>query len=114
MRPLFTGIDFNFLSSLSWTTRLTASSSSAKSKGRGSDLINDPESGLGEEGKRMRWPSERCKRDIELSGFEQVVNAGTPGDMTSMERAASLKTEDSWLENSSSGTVRIRIESSFV
>ena len=62
----------------------------------------------------MRSPSERRRSDIELSGFEQVVNAGTQGGITFMERAASLKREDSWLENSSSASVRVRIESSFV
>lgn len=114
LRPLFTGIDLTFLSSLSWTTRRTASTSFAKSKRRWLDPKDDPRSKRREEEKRIRSLSEPRDDDIELLGFEQAVNAGTQGGITFMEKATSLKNEDSWLDDSISTTIRVRSEDAFV
>lgn len=111
--PLFAGLH-NFLPSLSWTSRRTASSSSAKNNGRRSDLGIDPESDQKIEKRPMRWPSERRKSDMELSGFEQLANAGMQGGISFLEIAESERTEHSLQEDGASTTARAKSEESFV
>ena len=111
--PLFAGLD-NFLPSLSWTSRRTASSSSAKNNGRRSDLGIDPESDQKIETKPMRWPSERGKSDMELSGFEQLANARIPGGISFLEEAESGRTEHSLQDDGGSTMARAKSEESFV
>ncbi|CAF9926230.1 MAG: hypothetical protein ALECFALPRED_003396 [Alectoria fallacina] len=111
LRPLFAGVDFNFLSALRWTSRRTASSSSAKSKGRRTDRRE----GLESDQKRQENRSpERHKSDIELVQFEQVLDVGTQEAIRYAERAESSRRWNNWQEDGASTTVRARIEESFV
>ena len=111
LRPLFAGVDFNFLSALRWTSRRTASSSSAKSKGRRTDRRE----GLESDQKRQENRSpERHKSDIELVQFEQVLDVGTQEAIRYAERAESSRRWNNWQEDGASTTFRARIEESFV
>ena len=114
LRPLFNGIDLGFLSSLRWTSRRTASASSANSKGRWSDPTIDPESDRKKEEERMRSLPGRRKSDTELLGFKQVVNTGTRGGTAFMERAESSKRGNPWQEDGMSTSARAKSEESFV
>ena len=114
LRPLFAGVDLNFLSSLNWTSRPTPSSSSAKSNRRRSDLKDDPGSHQGKEKKRIRWPSERLKSDMELAGFEQLVNVGVQGGISVTATIESSRTKYSWQEDGAPTAARVKSEESFV
>lgn len=114
LRPIFTGISLDFLSSLRWTSRRTASSSSANRKGRWSEPNFELESDQKKEEERIRSLPERRKSGTALSGFEQVINAGTQEGIAFMERAESSKRGGSWLEDGSSISARAKSEESFV
>ena len=114
LRPLFTGISLDFFSSLRWTSRRAASSSSANRKGRWSEPNIELESDQRKEEERMGSLPERRKSGTGLLGFEQVVNAGTQGDIAFMETAESSKRGSSWLEDGTSITTRAKSEESFV
>lgn len=114
LRPLLTGISFDFLSSLRWSSKRTASSSTANGKGRWSDPSLEPESDQGKKEARTGALAEHHRRDIELLGFEQVVNAGAQGDITIVESTESSRRGSSWLEDGTTVPSRAKSEESFV
>lgn len=114
LRPLFTGISLEFLSSLRWTSRRTASSSSANRKERWSGPSLELESDPKKEEERMGSLPERRKRGTGLLEFQQVVNAGTQGAIAFTERAESSKRGSSWLEDGTSISAKAKSEESFV
>ncbi|CAD6563519.1 MAG: hypothetical protein ASARMPRED_000008 [Alectoria sarmentosa] len=120
LRPLFAGVDFNFLSALRWTSRRTASSSSSSAQSKGRRLPDPREEGSESDEKRQennrmdRSPERHHKSDIELVEFEQVLDAGTREAIGSAERAESERRWNYWREDGASTSVRARIEESFV
>ena len=87
MRPLVAGVDLSFFSPINWTSRITASCSSAKSGGRCSHGSDGSKRTQETPGKSMRWVFEDRKSDIKLLGFEHLEGAGTQETIVFVERA---------------------------
>lgn len=104
LRPLFSGVDSHFLSSLSWTSRRITSSSSGKSGGWWLSRKDSSKSDQKKEKKRSELRPERHKSDAELVRSEQMENLG----------AERLNRSDICLEDGSSTATRIKIEEAFV
>ena len=85
MRPLFTGFDLSFLSSLTWKGRNTFSSFTANSKGRRWDLVDDRGKNTRNEEERTRPPYESHRSDSQLMGLEQLATSGIKESMLSVE-----------------------------
>ena len=87
MRPLFTGLDLSFLSSISWTGRANASSSSTKSKERCSHSKDD----LGK----------HQGKDVQFLAFgHEVEDVSKGGTILFVERT--MEREDTPLEDGTS------------
>ena len=101
MRPLFAGINLSFLSSISWTGRTTASSSSTKSKGRCSDLKGDPGNHQEKEKRRTRLLFEHGESDIQFLAYGHEAEDGSKGGtIVFVERTTGR--EDTQLEHDTS------------
>ena len=111
LRPLFAGLDRSLLSSINWTRRSTASSSSARSKEQRSDLRDEIGRLQGKEKKFMRLPFKHRNSDRQLLAFEQIVSPGIQGDTVSVERA---ERQNKSLEDDTSGAFKVESEVSVV
>ena len=101
MRPLFTGFDLSFLSSLTWRGGSTFSSFTANSKGRRSDLTGDRKEDPRKEEERTRPPYESHRSDSQLLGLEQLAGPVTQESMVSVE------SQNMSLEDDTSTSLRV-------
>lgn len=106
MRPLFAGINLSLLSSISWTGRTTASSSSTKSKGRCSDLIDDQGNRQEKEKRRTRLVFEHGESDIQFLAYRhEAEDRSKGGTIVFVERTTGR--EDTQLEDDTSSPLTI-------